>query len=76
MSYRVLKLEILIQGHEDIEMWHCRIHKPPVSERPPSHFRHSLDHVSRKCQAKLRVHAFVKQDAHSFICSPANPKKR
>jgi hypothetical protein len=55
--------------------------KPPPSsvrrsKAPPAHFRNGFHVVARKGQSKSRIHALVKEDAHSFICSPANSRKR
>jgi hypothetical protein len=47
-----------------------------IRERPPAHSRNAFDVVARKGQSQPRIHAFVKEDAHSFICSPASSKKR
>lgn len=75
-SQRILKLEILVQGDKDIKLPSGCFHQAPVRERLPSHFRGSLNRVSWTRQPKPGVHAFVKEDAHSFICSPASSMKR
>jgi hypothetical protein len=52
------------------------LHQCAVRKRPPAHFRDGLHLIARKSQSKPRIHALVKEDAHSFICSPANSRKR
>src|SRR5579872_4800584 len=69
---RILEFKILIQRYENVESAGCLPQQAAVSQRPPSHFCDCLHFFFRERQPETGVYAFVKEDAHSNICSPAS----
>jgi hypothetical protein len=75
VSSRILKPEVLVQSHQNIEVSRRCCHQRAISKPSPAHLRDAPYFVAGKGQSKARVHALVKEDAHSFICSPASSRK-